>query len=82
MFTETEEVDPSFLNFLALKKGAKFDDAKYAWDEIRRYREVQAAAVAKRLLGNRPTRKQCYYCKGSKTFNCGVCFGDGWVLND
>jgi len=81
MHSDRDEVDPSFLKFLALKKGAKFEDAKDAWDEIRRYREVQAAAVAKRLLGKRETRKRCPNCDGINAY-CGTCWGKGEVLND
>jgi hypothetical protein len=52
MQTDVEAVDSSFLKFLSLKGTVKFQDAKDAWEEIRTYRQVQSAAVAKRLLGN------------------------------
>lgn len=44
----------------------------------------QTALVAKKLLGNRPTRKKCPNCRARgmvETF-CGTCFGTGEVLND
>jgi hypothetical protein len=86
MLPETEAVDPSFLKFLALKKGAKFADAKDAWEEIKRYRQVQAAAVAKRLLGQPKTWRECENCFGWGRITgyegeeqCTKCLGSGRV---
>lgn len=79
------EDDPVYLEWLAAApKGVRWDRAQEMYAIYLERRRRQAEDVAKRLLGNRPTRKKCPNCRGRgmvETY-CGTCFGTGEVLND
>lgn len=74
-----------YLQWLAdAPKGVRWDRAQGMWEKYQLNRRLQAAAVAKRLLGKPQTWQECPNCFGWGRKNgrtgretCKMCFGEG-----
>jgi hypothetical protein len=77
MNPERDEIHLDWLK--AAEHGLTWEESKRVLAEIEQRRKDQAAAVAKRLLGNKSGWVVCPRCFVEKKGGCLMCFGTGRI---